>query len=95
MNEVFTKFPGCVPSSQSVKETGNLTNENWKNNIYPRSGEWINSQWNKRDIINSKQDEVVVSNKEVKFFLMKQLQDSIQFFTSKTRIGHWSFFAKA
>ena len=36
-----------------------------------------------RDIINSKQDEVEISNKEVKLFLMKQLQDSIQFCPSK------------
>ena len=41
-----------------------------------------------RDIINSKQDKVEVSNKVVKFFLMEQLQDSIQFWHPKTRMSH-------
>ena len=36
-----------------------------------------------RDFINSKQDKVEISNKEVKLFLIKQLQDSIQFCPSK------------
>ena len=38
-----------------------------------------------RDIANSKQDEVEISNKEVKLFLMEQLPDSIQFCSSKNK----------
>ena len=41
-----------------------------------------------RDIINSKQDKVEVSNKVAKFFLMEQLQDNIQFCHPKTRMSH-------
>ena len=37
------------------------------------------------DIINSKQDEAEASNKEVKLFLMEQLQDSIKFCSSKSK----------
>ena len=38
-----------------------------------------------RDITNSKQDEVEISNKDFGLFLMKQLQDSIQFCPSKNK----------
>ena len=38
-----------------------------------------------RDIINNKQVEVEISNKEIKLFLMEQLQDSIQFWPSKNK----------
>ena len=38
-----------------------------------------------RDIINSKQDEVEISNKVVKLFLMEQLKYSIQFCTFKNK----------
>ena len=44
------------------------------------------------DIINRKQREVEVSNKEVKLFLMKQLQQSIKFCPSKTRMNPMHFF---
>ena len=36
-----------------------------------------------RDIINGKQGEVQISNKEVKLFLIEQLEDSIHYFPSK------------
>ena len=42
----------------------------------------------KRDIISSKQDEVQISNKEVKLFLIEQLQDSIQFSLPKMSMSH-------
>ena len=38
-----------------------------------------------RDIINNKQVEVEISNKEIKLFLMEQLQDSIQFWPSENK----------
>ena len=38
-----------------------------------------------RDITNSKQDEVEISNKDFGLFLMEQLQDSIQFCPSKNK----------
>ena len=38
-----------------------------------------------RDITNSKQDEVEISNKDFGLFLMEQLQDSIQFYPSKNK----------
>ena len=38
-----------------------------------------------RDITNSKQDEVEISNKDFGLFLMGQLQDSIQFCPSKNK----------
>ena len=50
--------------SQVVKETGNLPNGNWKNKICPRSGHGL-TLIEIRDIINSKHDEVEISNKEV------------------------------
>ena len=38
-----------------------------------------------RDITDNKQAEVEISNKEIKLFLMEQLQDSIQFWPSKNK----------
>ena len=38
-----------------------------------------------RDIINSKREEVEISNKEVKLLLMEQLQESIQFCPSTNK----------
>ena len=38
-----------------------------------------------RDITNSKQDEVEISNKDFGLFLMEHLQDSIQFCPSKNK----------
>ena len=38
-----------------------------------------------RDIMNSKQDELEISNKEIKHSIMEQLQDSIQIYLSKKK----------
>ena len=38
-----------------------------------------------RDITDNKQAEVEISNKEIKLFLMEQLQDNIQFWPSKNQ----------
>ena len=38
-----------------------------------------------KDILNSKLDEVEISNKEIKLFLTEQLHDSIQFCLSKNK----------
>ena len=45
-----------------------------------------------RDIMNSKQDELEISNKEVKLSILEQLQDSIQFCPSKSKNDSPLFF---
>ena len=48
-----------------------------------------------RDIINSKREEVEISNKEVKLLLMEQLKRAFNFVLPRTRISHCYFFPQS